>query len=156
VLAEVVDSQGRGARCHRQGQLPGFQVAGAGDLIDVGNGNPHNVDSFSRPRHYTWARSGARYPAAREVARWADAHRLGGRAAAGQADARGQARPRLAKGRTKTAMKCSHRPWLFLVAGLLDDLRPVMKMPKPLPRSSNRRATISEYKRRAQNYGKRT
>jgi hypothetical protein len=53
-------------------------------------------------------------------------------------------------------MKCSHRPWLFLVAGLLDDLRPVMKMPKPLPRSSNRRATISEYKRRAQNYGKRT
>jgi beta-galactosidase len=54
VLAEVVDSQGRGARCHRQGQLPGFQVAGAGDLIGVGNGNPHNVDSFSRPRHYTW------------------------------------------------------------------------------------------------------
>jgi beta-galactosidase len=31
-----------------------FQVAGAGDLIGVGNGNPHNVDSFSRPRHYTW------------------------------------------------------------------------------------------------------
>ena len=49
-------------------------------------------------------------------------------------------------------MKCSLRPWLFLVAGLLDDLRPVMKMPKPLPRSSSRRATISEYKRRAQNY----
>ena len=55
-------------------------------------------------------------------------------------------------------MKCCLRPWLFLVAGLLDldDLRPVMKMPKPLPRSSSRRATISEYKRRAQNYGKRT
>ena len=44
----------RGARCRRRGQLPGFQVAGAGDLIGVGNGNPHNVDSFSRPRHSTW------------------------------------------------------------------------------------------------------
>jgi len=31
-----------------------FQVAGAGDLLGVGNGNPHNVDSFSRLRHYTW------------------------------------------------------------------------------------------------------
>ena len=134
-----------------------FQVAGAGDLIGVGNGNPHNVDSFSRPRHYTWQRSGARYPILRPVTPGglmltASADGL----AAGQADARGQARPRLAKGRTKTAMKCSLRPWLFLVAGLLDDLRPVMKMPKPLPRSSSRRATISEYKRRAQNYGKRT
>ena len=52
VLAEVVDSRGR--------VVPdavvkvNFQVVGAGDLIGVGNGNPHNVDSFSRPRHYTW------------------------------------------------------------------------------------------------------
>ena len=52
----------------------------------------------------------------------------------------------------QVGLVCSLRPWLFLVAGLLDDLRPVMKMPKPLPRSSSRRATISEYKRRAQNY----
>ena len=52
MLAEVVDSQGRA--------VPdavvkvNFQVAGAGDLIGVENGNPHNVDSFSRPRHYSW------------------------------------------------------------------------------------------------------
>jgi len=52
VLAEVVDSYGR--------VVPdavvkvNFQVGGAGELIGVGNGNPHNVDSFKRPRHYTW------------------------------------------------------------------------------------------------------
>jgi beta-galactosidase len=52
VLAEVVDSHGR--------VVPdavvkiNFQVGGAGELIGVGNGNPHNVDSFQRPRHYTW------------------------------------------------------------------------------------------------------
>jgi len=153
VLAEVVDSQGRA--------VPdavvkvNFQVAGACDLIR-GERKSTQRRQLQPPEALQLARSGARYPAAREVARWADAQRLGGRAAAGQADARGQARPRLAKGRTKTAMKCCLRPCLFLVAGLLDDLRPVMKMPKPLPRSSSRRATISEYKRRAQNYGKRT
>lgn len=31
-----------------------FQISGAGELASVGNGNPHNVDSFTRPRRYTW------------------------------------------------------------------------------------------------------
>jgi beta-galactosidase len=52
VLAEVVDRQGR--------VVPDavlkvdFQVVGSGKIIGVGNGNPHDVDSFERPRHYTW------------------------------------------------------------------------------------------------------
>jgi beta-galactosidase len=52
VLVQVVDSQGR--------VVPdavvkvSFQVAGAGALAGVGNGNPHNVDSFQRPRRWTW------------------------------------------------------------------------------------------------------
>jgi beta-galactosidase len=32
----------------------GFEVRGAGTLAAVGNGNPHNVDSFRRPRRHTW------------------------------------------------------------------------------------------------------
>ena len=31
-----------------------FEVGGAGELAAVGNGNPHNVDSFRRPRRHTW------------------------------------------------------------------------------------------------------
>ena len=31
-----------------------FEVKGAGRLVGVGNGNPHNVDSFQRPRRWTW------------------------------------------------------------------------------------------------------
>jgi beta-galactosidase len=31
-----------------------FDVSGAGRLTAVGNGNPHNVDSFTRPQRYTW------------------------------------------------------------------------------------------------------
>jgi beta-galactosidase len=31
-----------------------FQVGGAGEIAGVANGNPHNVDSFRRPRRYTW------------------------------------------------------------------------------------------------------
>jgi beta-galactosidase len=52
VLAEVVDSRGR--------KVPdavvniSFQVNGAGQLAGAGNGNPHNVDSFQRPSHWTW------------------------------------------------------------------------------------------------------
>lgn len=52
VLVEVTDRQGR--------LVPdatfevGFQVAGAGGLAAVGNGNPHNVDSFRQPRRHTW------------------------------------------------------------------------------------------------------
>lgn len=52
VLVEVTDSHGR--------VVPGavvevsFQVDGAGELAGVANGNPHNVDSFRRPRRHTW------------------------------------------------------------------------------------------------------
>jgi beta-galactosidase len=52
VLVEVVDDRGR--------LVPDatlkveFAVMGAGALIGVGNGNPHNVDSFQRPRRWTW------------------------------------------------------------------------------------------------------
>jgi beta-galactosidase len=52
VLVEVTDSHGR--------LVPDaaiqvtFQVGGAGQLAAVGNGNPHNVDSFRQPRRHTW------------------------------------------------------------------------------------------------------
>ena len=52
VLAEVVDRRGRpvpDAVVHIS-----FQVNGAGQLAGAGNGNPHNVDSFQRPSHWTW------------------------------------------------------------------------------------------------------
>ena len=52
VLAEVVDS--RGQRVPDAVVRISFQVSGAGALIGVANGNPHNVDSFQRPRHWTW------------------------------------------------------------------------------------------------------
>ena len=52
VLVEVVDDRGR--------VVPDatlrvdFAVEGAGELAGVANGNPHNVDSFKRPRRWTW------------------------------------------------------------------------------------------------------
>ncbi|WP_212910811.1 glycoside hydrolase family 2 TIM barrel-domain containing protein [Streptomyces sp. TS71-3] len=52
VLVTVVDSRGRA--------VPdavvkvSFLVDGAGELAAAGNGNPHNVDSFRRPRRHTW------------------------------------------------------------------------------------------------------
>jgi len=52
VLVEVIDARGR--------VVPDatlkvdFAVEGAGDLVGVANGNPHNVDSFKRPRRWTW------------------------------------------------------------------------------------------------------
>jgi beta-galactosidase len=52
VLVQVVDSQGQ--------VIPdaalkvSFHVNGADKLIGVGNGNLHNVDSFQRPRRWTW------------------------------------------------------------------------------------------------------
>jgi beta-galactosidase len=52
VLVEVVDQ-------HRR-VVPDatvevrFAVSGAGTLAAVGNGNPHNVDSFRLPRRHTW------------------------------------------------------------------------------------------------------
>ena len=52
VLVQVIDAQGR--------VVPdavikvSFEVTGAGKLVGVGNGNPHNVDSFERPRRWTW------------------------------------------------------------------------------------------------------
>ncbi|GGA36900.1 hypothetical protein [Sphingomonas psychrolutea] len=52
VLVEVLDDRGR--------VVPDatlkvdFAVEGAGELTGVANGNPHNVDSFKRPRRWTW------------------------------------------------------------------------------------------------------
>jgi beta-galactosidase len=52
LLVEVVDGRGR--------LVPDavfkvtFEVSGAGSLVAVGNGNPHNVDSFRLPRRHTW------------------------------------------------------------------------------------------------------
>ena len=52
VLIEVIDRKGR--------LVPdavtkvSFKVSGAGQLVGVGNGNPHNLDSFQRPRRWTW------------------------------------------------------------------------------------------------------
>jgi beta-galactosidase len=52
VLVEVTDSRGH--------VVPDavleatFEVRGAGRLAAVGNGNPHNVDSFQQPRRFTW------------------------------------------------------------------------------------------------------
>jgi beta-galactosidase len=52
VLVEIIDSRGR--------VVPDavfqvtFEVTGAGELAAVGNGNPHNVDSFRQPRRHTW------------------------------------------------------------------------------------------------------
>ncbi len=52
VLAEVTDRHGH--------VVPDavvqvtFEVSGAGGIAAVGNGNPHNVDSFRQPRRYTW------------------------------------------------------------------------------------------------------
>jgi beta-galactosidase len=52
VLVEVVDHRGQVVPDAVVGVT--FQVDGAGELAAVGNGNPHNVDSFTRPRHQTW------------------------------------------------------------------------------------------------------
>jgi beta-galactosidase len=52
VRVEVIDSRGR--------PVPdavvkvSFGSNGAGKIIGVANGNPHNVDSFKRLQHYTW------------------------------------------------------------------------------------------------------
>ena len=52
VLVEVVDRHGR--------VVPdavvevAFRTGGAGSLAAVGNGNPHNADSFRLPRRHTW------------------------------------------------------------------------------------------------------
>jgi beta-galactosidase len=52
VLVSVVDASGEVVpdAVHRVS----FEVRGAGTLAAVGNGNPHNVDSFRRPRRHTW------------------------------------------------------------------------------------------------------
>ena len=34
-----------------QSEVP---VDGAGTLAGIANGNPHNIDSFRQPHHYTW------------------------------------------------------------------------------------------------------
>ncbi|MDT0342845.1 hypothetical protein [Streptomyces litchfieldiae] len=52
MLVTVVDSRGRVVpdAVHKVT----FEVGGAGALVAVGNGNPHNVDSFQQPRRHTW------------------------------------------------------------------------------------------------------
>jgi beta-galactosidase len=52
VLAEVVDEHG--SIVPDAVITVSFDVGGAGQLLGVGNGNPHNIDSFQRPRRYTW------------------------------------------------------------------------------------------------------
>ena len=52
VLVEVLDSRGR--RVPDAVVDVSFDVAGVGELVGVGNGNPHNIDSFKRPGRYTW------------------------------------------------------------------------------------------------------
>jgi beta-galactosidase len=73
VLVEALDEHGRlvpDAVLQVQ-----FRVEGAGTLAAVGNGNPHNIDSFQQPSRYTWhgqalaiLRSGKRPGAIRLVA----------------------------------------------------------------------------------------
>ncbi len=52
VVVEVVDSDGQRVPDAVVGVS--FQLDGAGELVAVGNGNPHNVDSFQRSGRYTW------------------------------------------------------------------------------------------------------
>ncbi len=52
VLVEVVDN--RGQVVPDAAVEVTFQVSGAGQFAAVGNGNPHNVDSFTTPRRHTW------------------------------------------------------------------------------------------------------
>lgn len=52
VLVEVVDRHGR--LVPDATHEVAFTVEGAGELAGVGNGNPHNVDSFQQPRRHTW------------------------------------------------------------------------------------------------------
>ncbi|WP_433384077.1 glycoside hydrolase family 2 TIM barrel-domain containing protein [Actinoplanes sp. CA-142083] len=52
ILVSVVDENGHLVpdAVHRVS----FEVRGAGTLAAVGSGNPHNADSFQRPRRHTW------------------------------------------------------------------------------------------------------
>jgi beta-galactosidase len=52
LLVEVVDAKGN--RVPDAVVKIAFATSGAGQLIGVANGNPHNVDSFKQPRRYTW------------------------------------------------------------------------------------------------------
>lgn len=52
VLVEVTDRQGRLAP-DATVQVS-FDVEGAGELVGVANGNPHNVGSFKQSRRHTW------------------------------------------------------------------------------------------------------
>lgn len=52
VLIEVLD--GRGRRVPDAVLEVSFTTNGAGTLAAVGNGNPHNIDSFQQPHRYTW------------------------------------------------------------------------------------------------------
>ncbi|WP_169789889.1 hypothetical protein [Actinoplanes subtropicus] len=49
--AAVVTGRPAGPGRRAPGRVRG---AGAGTLAAAGSGNPHNVDSFRRPRHHAW------------------------------------------------------------------------------------------------------
>lgn len=52
VLVEIVDAQG--AVVPDAVVQVRFSLEGQGEIYGVANGNPHNVDSFKKPRHWTW------------------------------------------------------------------------------------------------------
>jgi beta-galactosidase len=52
VLVEVIDRHGHVVPDAVLGVT--FEISGAGGLAAVGNGNPHNVDSFTQPHRFTW------------------------------------------------------------------------------------------------------
>jgi beta-galactosidase len=52
VLVETIDEHGRLAP--DAVIRVAFEITGAGELFGTASGNPHNVDSFKHPEHYTW------------------------------------------------------------------------------------------------------
>ncbi|HEX6472808.1 MAG TPA: DUF4982 domain-containing protein [Streptosporangiaceae bacterium] len=85
VLVEVVDGHGRVVP--DAGHEVSFRVGGAGTLAAVGNGNPHNADSFRPQRRHTLARQGPRDPLPGETAGRPHPHRESRRPAPGAARA---------------------------------------------------------------------
>lgn len=52
ILVEVIDAEGR--LVPDAAIKARFEVSGTGTLAAVGNGNPHNLDSFQQPQRFTW------------------------------------------------------------------------------------------------------
>jgi beta-galactosidase len=85
VLVEVVDAHDQVV--HGGAFEVTFEVSGAGELAAVGNGNPHNVDSFRRPRRHTWHGQALAILRPAKRAGNVHAHGEGLRAAVGDAEA---------------------------------------------------------------------